>query len=77
MREINKKDLDQKRIIIISFILFFFAVLLYGFISLQLGKSDFYAKKSIDNSVRKITTLPVRGLIKDSKDNVLVDNNAA
>ena len=77
MREANKKTLEQKRIIAISVILFFFSILIYGFATLQVSKSDFYAKKSIDNSVRKITTLPVRGLVKDNKNRILVDNNAA
>ncbi len=77
MREANKKTLEQKRMIATGVILFFFSILIYGFATLQVSKSDFYAKKSIDNSVRKITTLPVRGLIKDNKKQILVDNNAA
>jgi len=77
MREVNKQDLEQRRLILIGVMLFFFAILVYGFIGLQVTKKDFYTQKSMDNSVRKVTTLPVRGLIKDSKNRILVDNNAS
>lgn len=77
MRETNKQELESRRIVVIAFILLFFLVLIYGFARLQVSKKDFYAQKSMDNSVRRVTLLPVRGLIKDSKDRILVDNNAS
>ncbi|MCB0281969.1 MAG: penicillin-binding protein 2 [Calditrichaeota bacterium] len=77
MRETNKQDLENRRIIATVFILLFFVILAYGFARLQVIKKDFYTQKSLDNSVRRVTTLPVRGLIKDSKDRILVDNNAS
>jgi penicillin-binding protein 2 len=77
MREIDKKLFEQRRIVAIAVVLFLFSILTFGFVRLQVNKSDFYTQKSIDNSVRKINTLPVRGLIKDSKGQILVDNHAA
>lgn len=77
MRELDKKSFEQRRILAIGIVLLFFSILIYGFIRLQVSKKDFYTQKSIDNSVRKITTFPVRGLIKDSKGRILVDNRAA
>ncbi len=63
--------------VFIGIVIFFFGILLYGFIRLQVTKKDFYIQKSLNNSVRKVTTLPVRGLIKDSQNRILVDNNAS
>ena len=77
MRELDKKSFEQRRILAIAIILFFFSILIYGFVRLQVNKKDFYTQKSIDNSVRKINTLPVRGLIKDREGKILVDNHAA
>lgn len=77
MIEADKRVLEKRRVIVTVVILFFFSILIYGFAMLQVSKSDFYEKKSLDNSIRKITTLPVRGLIKDNKNKILVDNNAA
>ncbi len=77
MREVNKQELEQRRLIFIGVMFLFFCILVYGFVRLQVTKKDFYTQKSLDNSVRKVTTLPVRGLIKDSKNRILVDNNAS
>lgn len=77
MREVNKQELEQRRLIFIALMFLFFGILIYGFIGLQVSKKDFYTQKSLNNSVRKVTTLPVRGLIKDSKNRILVDNTAS
>lgn len=77
MRELDKRSSEQRRILAIAVVLLFFSILIYGFIRLQVNKKDFYTQKSMDNSVRKISTLPVRGLIKDNKGRILVDNHAA
>jgi len=77
MKEINKQDAEQRKTILVGFVILFFGILVYGFMSLQLTKSEFYTQKSLDNSVRKITTLPVRGLIVDKNNKILVDNNAS
>ena len=77
MREFDKKLFEQRRIVAIAVIMFFFSILIFGFARLQVSMKDFYTQKSIDNSVRKINILPVRGLIKDNKERILVDNHAA
>lgn len=77
MREVNKQDLETRRAFSYIIVLLFFVVLIYGFTKLQVVKSDFYSQKSLNNSVRKVTTLPVRGVIFDRKGRILVDNNAS
>ncbi len=77
MREISKQGSEQRRIIFTGVMFLFFGILIYGFFGLQVANTEFYTQKSLANSVRKVTTLPVRGLIKDSKDRILVDNNAS
>ncbi len=77
MKELDKYQLQQRKTVFIGVLLLFFAILLYGFTRLQLLRHEFYTQRSLDNSVRKITVLPVRGLIKDNQGRILVDNRAS
>ncbi len=66
-----------KKNILVALIIFFFSILWLGFFNLQIVKQDTYLQKSLNNSVRKETLLPVRGLIRDRTGRILVDNTAA
>jgi len=74
MRLPEYRSLIKKQYILSGLTLFFFIVLLIGFMRLQVNKKNLYLQKSINNSIRKIALYPVRGLIRDSKGKILVDN---
>jgi len=69
--------MDIKKNIIIGLVILFFLILWSGFFNLQIVKQDTYLQKSINNSIRKETIIPVRGLIRDATGRILVDNTAA
>ena len=77
MREFDKNTLVTKRLTLIVITLFAFLFLLTGFMRLQVINQEQYVQKSIDNSIRKIQRYPVRGLILDSENNILVDNRSS
>ncbi|MEJ2543703.1 MAG: hypothetical protein P8Y99_06515 [Calditrichaceae bacterium] len=77
MREFDKNKIITKRLTLIVITLFAFLFLLTGFMRLQVMNQEQYVQKSIDNSIRKIQRYPVRGLILDSENNILVDNRSS
>ncbi|HES59981.1 MAG TPA: penicillin-binding protein 2, partial [Caldithrix sp.] len=77
MREFDKNTLITKRLTLIVITLFIFIFLLTGFMRLQVMNQEQYVQKSMDNSIRKMQIYPVRGLILDSENNILVDNRSS
>ena len=77
MREFERHKIETKRITLIIIILMSFLFLLSGFLKLQVVNRELYVQKSIDNSIRKIQRYPVRGLILDSENRILVDNRSS
>ena len=77
MREFDKYKIVTKRMVLTVITLFAFLFLLTGFLRLQVINREQYIQKSIDNSIRKIQRYPVRGLILDSENNILVDNRSS
>lgn len=77
MREFDRHTIETKRTILAVIILLVFLFLLSGFLRLQVIKREQYVQKSIDNSVRKINIYPVRGLILDTENKILVDNRSS
>ncbi len=73
--ERNQRSGRRALLAIITGLLFLF--LIYGFIRLQILERDKYTERSLNNSVRKIEKLPVRGLILDRDGDILVDNRPA
>jgi len=74
MRLPAKQSLSRRQYIYSGVVLLFFLLLLSGFVRLQVAKKDIYVQKSISNSIRKIDVYPVRGLIRDKNEKILVDN---
>jgi len=74
MNEITKTQLQQKKLILNVIIIILFIALYYGFFKIQIATGKKYYQISVDNSIRQITEHPVRGTIRDSNGNILVDN---
>lgn len=74
MRLPDKQTLSRRQYIYSGVVLLFFLLLFTGFIRLQVANRDVYVQKSINNSIRKIDIYPVRGLILDKNNKILVDN---
>ena len=74
MNKLDKSAIYNRRLLYSGFILLLFATLIYGFVSLQVGKKEIYLQKSINNSIRELQIYPVRGLIRDCQNRILVDN---
>ncbi|MBD3223488.1 MAG: penicillin-binding protein 2 [Caldithrix sp.] len=73
--EILERSALQNRFYIYTIILLMaFTLLVYGFFRIQVHERDVYVEQSIENSVRKVQVYPVRGLIKDRNQRILVDN---
>jgi penicillin-binding protein 2 len=77
MKETDKYIIEQRRIFLVIAILVAFLFILSGFIRLQVINKEEYVQKSLDNSVRKLQLYPVRGLILDSRGEILVDNRSS
>ncbi|NOX90305.1 MAG: penicillin-binding protein 2 [Calditrichaeota bacterium] len=72
------RSFRTKRLIIFSsFIIFSFTILVLGFFNLQVLQGEYYLQLSLHNVIRQVKLNPVRGLIYDSKNNLLVDNRPA
>jgi len=74
MRLPDKQKLGQRQIIFSIIMVLAFIFVLSGFIRLQVTQKDVYLQQSINNSIRKQEIYPIRGLIRDIKGELLVDN---
>ncbi len=74
MNNPDKYKLQERAFLFAGIIFLLFMILIYGFIRLQFIRKDIYVQKSIENSVRRIQSYPVRGLIRDRDGEILVDN---
>ncbi|MEJ2056052.1 MAG: hypothetical protein P8X42_19230, partial [Calditrichaceae bacterium] len=77
MKEFDKNRINTNKMILTIIVLLVFLFLLSGFLRLQVVNRDLYVQKSIDNSIRKIQIYPVRGLLLDSENRILVDNRSS
>lgn len=68
---------ELKKYVLYAIVILVFSVLTIQFFTLQISKSSVYAEKSLENSVKMITQLPVRGNIYDRDGRVIVDNRPA
>ena len=77
MKEVDKLTLAPRKLVfaILTVLIFFF--ILAGFLRLQVINKEQYVQKSLDNSIRKIQLYPVRGLILDKNNKILVDNRSS
>ncbi len=73
----NLSGQDIKKYVFYISIAGVFLVLAFGFYRLQITESSFYSQKSIQNSVKMITRIPVRGNIYDRNGKLIVDNRPA
>lgn len=68
---------ESKKYVLYVVVILVFTVLTIQFFNLQISKSSVYTEKSLENSVKMITQLPVRGNIYDRDGRVIVDNRPA
>ncbi len=73
----NNVNFDIKKKVLYAILSAVFLVLAVGFYRLQITESSLYSEKSIRNSVRIITRIPVRGNIYDRDGRLIVDNRPA
>ncbi|MFQ5585082.1 MAG: penicillin-binding transpeptidase domain-containing protein, partial [Calditrichia bacterium] len=72
-----QEDVRTKRIVFFTLSLAIIVVLALRFFSLQIVSGEIYKKKSIENSVKIETKLPVRGNIYDRNGKLIADNRPA
>lgn len=65
---------DPRRLVFYGLIAVGFTVLLGGFYNVQILQRDIYLDKSEQNSVKKETQVPARGLIYDRNGRLIADN---
>ncbi len=70
-------SLDYKKNVFIGAVLVLFLILTIGFFRIQISRSSIYSRKSLQNSIRMITRMPVRGNIYDRNGLLIVDNRPA
>lgn len=68
---------EVKKYIFYSVIFLVFLIFSIRFFKLQISESSFYSWKSLQNSVKMITQIPVRGNIYDRNGELMVDNRPA
>jgi penicillin-binding protein 2 len=74
----REPSFNSKRLVVLSaFVLVSFAILVAGFFNLQVIKRHYYLEISLNNVIRQIKINPVRGLIYDKNNHLLVDNRPA
>jgi len=73
MKSIQVTSFNFRRNVYSIFIIAVFALLVTGFLRLQVANRSVYLQKSIDNSVRRIQKYPVRGLIYDNTGRIIVE----
>lgn len=73
----NNSQTDFKKYLFLGSILTILLILWIGFYRLQISESTIYSQKSLQNSVRMITRMPVRGNIYDRDGRLIVDNRPA
>jgi penicillin-binding protein 2 len=73
MKPVQQTSLILRRNVYSLFIILIFSLLVVGFARLQVANRSMYLQKSIDNSIRRIQKYPVRGLIYDSNDKIIVE----
>lgn len=73
----SKTEIEKKVIIFNSVIVLLFLLVGFGFYRLQISRSSFYSRKSLKNSVKMITQMPVRGNIYDRNGKLLAGNRPA
>lgn len=74
MNDLNRSQIQQRKIVFYVAIFIIFVFLLNGFFRIQILSSEKYSTISMSNSVREITSFPERGIIRDSFGRILVDN---
>ena len=77
MRELSQRAVTGRRNLIFGVVLFAFVFLIFGFVRLQVVNRDRYEQQSLNNTIRAIMIYPVRGLIKDRNQRILVENRPA
>ncbi len=70
-------NLQTKKTVFVATITVLFAILYFGFFRLQVSQSRHYSEKSLRNSIRVVTQIPVRGNIYDREGRLIVDNRPA
>ena len=73
----SKAEIEKKIIIFNSVVVLLFLLVGFGFYRLQISRSSFYFRKSLENSVKMITQMPVRGNIYDRNGKLLAGNRPA
>jgi penicillin-binding protein 2 len=74
MINLNSVQGNPRRFVFYGGILLAVLVLLGGFYNLQILQESIYSGKSEENSVKRETQIPVRGLIYDRNGRLIVDN---
>ncbi len=67
-------NLRLKKYVFYTILGMLFLILYIGFFRLQITQSSLYSERSLKNSVRVVTQIPVRGNIYDRNGNLIVDN---
>ena len=68
---------ETKKYFFYAVLIAIFFLLFLGFFRLQISNVTFYSQKSLQNSVKMVTRIPVRGNIYDRNGELLVDNRPA
>lgn len=74
MVEFDRHNIQHRFSVLVVVVLLLFTFLITGFFRIQVINRAVYVQKSLDNSIRRIQSYPVRGLICDRDADILVDN---
>lgn len=72
--EIHLHQIEKRTNVILGIVFILFSILLINYFKIQIINGTENADKAYNNTVRKVTMEPLRGLIYDRNNNVIADN---